>query len=109
VHKKWNKDGLEVITVMVDDPDDKPVRKSNVDTVTRRGATVFRNVYMEKGFAWDKKLNVLGVPAIYVFNRDNRYVKKLPILDEKGDEKEFLDEAGYDAVEKVVEGLMKRK
>jgi len=108
MHKKLGKDGLDVITVTVDDPGDAKVRENNVATLNKTGASAFRNVYLDtkvKGFDWTKKLNVSGVPCLYVFNRDGHYVQKQPFRDPEGDDQEM----DYEAADKVVEGLMKRK
>jgi hypothetical protein len=47
-----------------------------------------------------------AVPGAFVFNRDNRHVKKLPRVDAKGEPVEDFD---YDVIDKVVaEQLLKK-
>ena len=47
-----------------------------------------------------------GVPGVFVFNRDNRYVLKLPALDAKGN---TIEEFDYAAIEKVVAEQIQKK
>lgn len=107
MHSKYAKDGLEIVSVTVDDPDDAKTRANVVKFLHNKLKAPFLTVNLDpKSADWAKKLNVLGVPALYVFNRDNQYVKKLPLLDDKGEEKEELD---YDVAEKAVAALINKK
>ena len=47
-----------------------------------------------------------GVPGVFVFNRDNRYVMKLPVLDAKGN---TIEEFDYATIEKVVAEQIQKK
>jgi hypothetical protein len=54
---------------------------------------------------WQKKLKVDGPPCVYVFNKENRIVKKLPVLDAKGETTEKVD---YAVIDKLVADLLKK-
>jgi hypothetical protein len=54
---------------------------------------------------WQQKLKVDGPPCIYVFNKDNRFVKKLPVNDAKGEPVEKVD---FAVIDKVVADLLKK-
>lgn len=107
MHSKYAKDGLEILGVTVDDPADAKTRDKVVAFLRDKVKAPFANVNLDtaKTPDWDKKVRTNGVPCVFVFNRDNQYVKQLPLLDAKGDEKEEMD---YDAVEKAVAELMKK-
>jgi hypothetical protein len=107
MHSKYAKDGLEILGVTVDDPSDAKTREKVVAFLRDKLKVPFANVNLDvtKSPDWDKKLKANGVPCVFVFNRDNQYTLKLPLLDDKGDEKE---EMNYDAVEKAVADLMKK-
>ena len=102
---KYGKDGLVVLGVLLDDPKDKTLRADGMKYLAKAKPT-FENVYLDVPVeVWQKKLRLDGYPGVYVFNRDNYHVKKLPLLDDKGEEKEAVD---YDVVEKAVTDLMKK-
>jgi hypothetical protein len=105
MHDKYSKDGLVVTGVLLDDPKDARMRADGLKYLGKQKPS-FENLYLdEKEELWKAKLRIDGFPGVYVFNRDNRYVKKLPVLDDKGETKEEVD---YDVVEKVVADLLKK-
>src|SRR5262245_21986118 len=106
MHNKYAKDGLEILTVLLDDPRDGSLRADTVKYLAKRNPP-FKTVYLdEKKDFWEKKLRVYLFPRIYVFNREGFHVKNLPVLDEKGHEKEEVD---YDVIDKAVANLMTKK
>jgi prolyl-tRNA synthetase len=106
MHSKYGKDGLDVVAVTLDDPRDTRTRDKVIAFLRDKVKATFTNVNLDpKSADWEKKLRTNGVPCIFVFNRDNQYVKKLPVLDDKGEEKEEVD---YDVIEKTVANLMKK-
>lgn len=106
MHSKYGKDGLDVLGVTVDDPADAKTRDRAVAFLRDKVKATFPNVNLDpKSADWEKKLKTNGVPCVYVFNRDNQFVMKLPVLNDKGEEKE---EVNYDAVEAAVANLMKK-
>jgi hypothetical protein len=47
------------------------------------------------------------VPAVFVFNRENKWVQKYPTLSADG--MKVVQEVDYDVIEKQVADLMRRK
>jgi hypothetical protein len=102
---KYKKEGVVVLGVLLDDPKDAKLRADGLKYLGKVKPT-FENIYLDAPpEVWTKKLRLEGYPGIFVFNRENQYVKKLPVLDDKGDEKEAVD---YEVVEKTVTGLLKK-
>jgi len=105
MQQKYGKDGLVVLGVLLDDPKDATLRADGLKYLDKVKPP-FENVYLDaKMEEWQKKLRINGYPGVYVFNRDNHHVKKLPVLDDKGEEKEEVD---YDVIDRVVANLMKK-
>lgn len=102
---KYGKQGLVVLGVLLDDPRDDTIRAAGLKYLDRVKPS-FENVYLDaRPEVWQKKLRFENYPGVFVFNRDNQYVKKLPLLNEKGEEVEEVD---YDVVEKTVTDLLKK-
>ncbi len=107
--KKYEKDGLAVIGVTLDDPKDAKAR-AHAAAFLDKLKVPFRNVALD--VPQDKlpeplsMISKAGVPGVFVFNRDNRYVKKLPVLDAKDEPVEPVDEA---VIEKIVAEQIKKK
>jgi hypothetical protein len=57
-------------------------------------------------FDYDKKISTEGVPAVFIFDRDNRWVQRLPSFDDKGNVK---DEVDYDLIEQTVAHTLKER
>lgn len=79
MHKDLAKKGLAVITLTVDDPDEKDDVKAAKDFLTEQKAT-FQNYLLvdplrlkEKG---DEKLEHSGPPVVHVFGRDGKLAGK---------------------------------
>jgi len=110
MHKKYAKDGLEIITVSGEDPKDKgtPAERKKIVARLNELKATWRHVELDSPpDEWQKKLRVNGVPCIYVFNRNNQFVKKQPVLDAKTDEE--LESVDYDVINKTVSNLFKKK
>ena len=106
MHNKHAKDGLVVLSVLLDDPRDKDQRKDTEQYLGKQKPP-FETVFLdEKQEFWTKKLRIFVYPRVFVFNREGLHVKNLPVLDEKDDEKEPVD---YDVVEKTTEQLLTKK
>jgi len=108
MQNKYGKDGLEVVSVALDYPEEKDAR-GNLLKFLQQKKFPFMTVNVDPKTI-DKKsqlreYTVHGVPVVYVFNRDNLYVKKLPLMDAK---EERTEDVEYDVVEKAVEKLMKK-
>jgi hypothetical protein len=107
MQNKHAKDGLVVLGVTLDGSKDAQARELALAFLEKQKVP-FRNVALDVDPAkLPSTLNFGGaVPAAFVFNRDNRHVKKLPLLDAKGEPVEDFD---YEAIDKVVAELLKKK
>ena len=107
MHEKYGKNGLVILTVTVDDPKDAAARAA-VEKFLAKKSYPFRTMNLDGD---QEKLPTLdfggGVPGVFVFDRDNRYVKKLPLYDR--DRKETVEEFDYDLIEKAVAGALQKK
>ncbi len=106
LHEKYAKDGLVILGVLLDDRKDTALLSSGQKYLDRVKPP-FEMVFMDFPTVefWQKKLGFYGYPGVYVFNRENQYVKKLPVVDDKGKE---LEEVDYDVIEQTVAELMKK-
>jgi hypothetical protein len=100
MQRKHSSADFTAVSVSLDDANDKPVRKK-VDTFLQKQGADFPNFIREgPAEAWLEKLDAIGPPVVYVFDRDNHFVLKEP-RDKGG-------EVDYEAVSKAVEALMKK-
>ena len=111
MHDKYGKDGLVILTVTLDDPKDAKARASVerfLATKLFKGRTPpFRTLNLDADpEKLPPTLNFNGFPGAFVFNRENRYVKKLPLLDARGEPIEEFSEA---AMEKAALEALKGK
>jgi hypothetical protein len=105
MQKKYGKDGLVILTVALDPPSDKGL-VADANAEIAKHPTLPNNVLWNgPDGEWAKKLNSTIMPTIYIFNRENRWVKKFPELDKEGDPVDPKDED----IDKAVEGLLKKK
>jgi thiol:disulfide interchange protein/thiol-disulfide isomerase/thioredoxin len=103
LHRKYARGGLAAVSVSLEDCRDRQAQAETVKFLRQQGAT-FPNVILDAPFAeWQANLEIDGPPAVYVFDRDNRLVKRWPVTSAAGDETEGVD---YTAVEKVVRQLL---
>jgi hypothetical protein len=101
MQKAHQKDGLVVLTVATDDPKDKKTLASTVTLLDKLDAP-FRSVVLDlQKKEWTKKFRMPdgSWPGVFVFNREGKYVLKLPTYDKDDAIKEEVD---YDKVEKAV-------
>src|SRR5829696_6200463 len=96
MHEKWAKDGFEVIAVATDKASEVKAlahaRKFLADKIKPKYLTVHVD---STTFDFEKKISPQNVPAAFVFDRENRWAKKLPSFDDKGEEKEAFE---YDLI-----------
>ena len=97
MHKKLAKDGFVAMSVDLDDPSDEKVMNSVRQFLKDKEATFQNFVLDEEIEDWQKKLDIIGAPTIFVFSRDGRVAKKFE-LSEK-----------YEEIEKYVIELLKKK
>jgi hypothetical protein len=97
MHKKLSKDGLAAISVNLDDPN-KAGAKDKVVKFLESKKPAFPNLMLdEKAEFWSKKLDIEGVPAIFVYDREGKLAKK------------YNEGEDYAVVEKLVVELLKKK
>jgi hypothetical protein len=97
MHKKYSKDGLAALSVNLDDPN-KAGMKEKVLKFLESKKPAFTNLMLdEKSEFWAKKLEIEGVPTIFVYDRAGKLAKK------------YVDGEGYPVVEKLVVELLKKK
>jgi hypothetical protein len=97
MHNKYAKDGLTAISVSLDDPKGKKTSEKLTKFLEEKKAT-FTNLWLdEESDEWQEKLKLDGPPAVFIFDREGKPVKK------------FMDDFTYADVEKVVAELMKKK
>jgi hypothetical protein len=116
MQQTYGKDGLVVITAVIDDFKDKKFgekTRSNVSAALKKAKATFQTVHLEKTDkavklmgVKDGKLRAEGVPVAFVFNREGKYVLKLPTYDAEEQEKEAFS---YDKVEKAVREETRKK
>jgi hypothetical protein len=103
MHKKYGGKDFVAISVNLDDPHDAKMRAKVQAFLEKQNATLTNVMLDAKPEVWQEKLKIDGPPCIYVFDRDNHFVKKLPVISEKESEAE---PAEYSVVEKVVTKLL---
>src|SRR6516165_7584801 len=103
MHQKYAGKDFVAISVNLDDPHDAKMRAKVQAFLEKQNAT-FTNVMLDaKPEVWQEKLKIDGPPCVYVFDRDNHFVKKLPVISDKESEAESAD---YSVVEKYVAQLL---
>jgi thiol-disulfide isomerase/thioredoxin len=106
LHKKYASEGLVAMSVTLDRADDKAARQSAEKFLQKQRAT-FQNLLLDAPpEEWQKRLKADGPPVVFVFNRDNRIVKRWPVVNAEGKTVEDVD---YAAVEKLVADLLRQK
>jgi len=99
MHKKYGSDGFVALSVSLDDPNDPNDKeaRSDVDAFLTNNQATMTNLIMEgKQDDWYQKLNIGAVPCVYVFNQENRFVKK------------YVDKVDFKVVEVEVANLLKK-
>lgn len=97
MHKKYGGDGLVALSISLDNPQDEKIR-AKVDDFLQKKEARFTNLIAEGEVdQWYERLKIGSIPAVFVFDRDNRRVKKMS-----------GEEVDYDAVEKEVAKLLKK-
>ncbi|HTU21854.1 MAG TPA: TlpA disulfide reductase family protein, partial [Gemmataceae bacterium] len=97
LHKKYSAQGLAAMSVSLDNGDDKTVR-AKVDEFLRKREATFTNLISQGDpDDWYSSLKIGGIPCVFVFDRDNRRVKKL-----------VGEQVDYKAIEAEVAKLLKK-
>jgi len=102
MHRKYAKQGLNVVSLTLDDPSDaKALDEARQFLKSKKAA--FTNYLMNEEFGVGfEKLNINAIPAVFVFGPDGKEVKRFTMDDA---ENQFT----YDQVETYVKALLQGK
>ena len=112
MHEKHASDGLVILTVTLDDPRDAKVRAATEKFLAEgkpfKGKKLpFRTFNLDADpEKLPATLSFNGFPGGFVFNRENRYVKKLPLLTPQGEPIEEFTDAAFEKA--ALEALKKK-
>jgi thiol-disulfide isomerase/thioredoxin len=100
MHHKYAKQGLNVVSLSLDDPTDAKAVKA-AEAFLRDKKAVFANYLLDEdeGVGYEK-LNINAIPAVFLFGPDGKVVKRFTMDDP---DKQFT----YEQVEKAVAGMLK--
>lgn len=108
MHEKYGKDGFQVISVATDPAGDTKALTSARAFLRDKLKAKFPSVHVDAAtFDYDRKISTAGVPAAFVFNRENRWVGRWPRFSADG--KTIEEDLEYDAIEKVVAAEIEKK
>lgn len=81
MHKKYAKQGLAVISLSLDDPD-QPKRVAEAKAFLQSKGATFPNYYLsESSESAFEKLNIVGIPAVFLYGPDGKEVKRFSFED----------------------------
>lgn len=97
MHNKYGGEGFVALSVSLDNPQDKKVR-ARVDEFLQKKQAAFTNLIAEGDVdEWYERLKIGSVPAVFVFDRENRRVQRLA-----------GEEVDYKTIEAEVAKLLKK-
>jgi len=96
MHQKYQKQGLVIISVSLDDAEDRDSVKEAEDFLKKMKASFQNFLLEEKPEVWQKKLNAEAVPLVFVFNRQGQIEKK------------FMESPSHEVLEKLIEQLLRK-
>ncbi len=102
MHRKYGTKGLAIISLSLDDPTDTAA-VAEAERFLKEKKAVFSNVLLDENFGdgFDK-LNINGIPAVFIFGPDGKEVKRFTMDDPN-------NQFTYDEVEKAVAALLDAK
>jgi thiol-disulfide isomerase/thioredoxin len=102
MNKKFAPKGLAIISLSLDDPTDKAA-VAEAERFLKEKKAAFSNVLLDENFGdgFDK-LNINGIPAVFIFGPDGKEVKRFTM---DNPDNQFT----YDEVEKAVANLLDAK
>ena len=102
MNRKYASKGLAIISLSLDDPTDSKAVNEAVRFLKEKNA-VFSNVLLDENFGdgFDK-LNINGIPAVFIYGPDGKEVKRFTMDDP---DNQFT----YDEVEKAIAALLDAK
>ncbi len=102
MHTKYGPKGLAVISLSLDDIEDKVALKSAEDFLKEKKAT-FANYYIDEEYgAGFERLDISAIPAVFLFGPDGKEIRRFTMDDP---DNQFT----YEQVEKAVEALLAGK
>ncbi len=102
MNKRFAPKGLAIISLSLDDPTDKAAVAEAERFLKQKNAT-FTNVLLDENFGEGfDKLNINGIPAVFIFGPDGKEVKRFTMDDPN-------NQFTYDEVEKAVANLLDAK
>jgi thiol-disulfide isomerase/thioredoxin len=102
MHKRYAPKGLAVISLSLDDPSDKAAVAEAERFLKEKKAT-FTNILLDENFGEGfDKLNINGIPAVFIFGPDGKEVKRFTMDDPN-------NQFTYDDVEKALANLLDAK
>lgn len=100
MHGKYGGQGLQVVSLSLDDPSDPKAVAAARKFLAEKKAT-FLNVLLDEEFGVGfEKLDINAIPAVFVYGPDGRLVKRYTMDDPN-------DQFTYEQVEKDVAALLK--
>src|SRR5262249_50209964 len=99
MHEKYGRDGLAVVAVDLDDPQDETTRKKGISFLREKRATFtnFGVAMGEEAEQWLSKLKLgNGIPCTDLYDRDGRLVER------------YEGSGRHDEIEKKVKELLKK-
>lgn len=97
MHKKYGGEDFVAVSLSLDDPTDEKIRAQVDGFLQKKQATMINLIAEGDPDDWYTKLNAGGLPLVYVFDRENRRVKKL-----------IGEQVDYEAIEAEVAKLLKK-
>ncbi len=99
MNRKYGPKGLAFISLSLDDPSDKNA-VAEAERFLKEKKAVFTNVLLDESFGdgFDK-LNINGIPAVFIYGPDGKEVKRFTMDDPN-------NQFTYDEVEKTVANLL---
>lgn len=102
MHARYAGQGLQVVSLSLDDSSDKKAAAAAMMFLREKQAK-FLNVLLDEEFGVGfEKLDINAIPAVFVFGPDGKLVKKYTMDDPK-------DQFTYEQVEKEIAALLKAK
>src|SRR5262249_6986451 len=99
LHRKYAEQGLVAVSVSLDPPENKAARERALKFLQDKQATFSNYLLEEQPEVWMARLKIDGPPCVYVLNRENQIVKKLPVGN---------DPVNYEVIEQAVVECLKK-
>ncbi|MCX7702463.1 MAG: thioredoxin-like domain-containing protein [Gemmataceae bacterium] len=95
LHRQYARQGLVVLTVSLDDPDDSEAGSRLREFLSAQRADTENYWLQEKPEVWQAKLKIDGPPCVFLFDRRGRLVKK------------YHDHVDYEDIGRRIEVLLR--